>query len=242
MRQVLHHAKVVRDEQVGHAQFLLQFLQQIENLRLYRNVQRRGRLIGHNQFWLYRQRPCDRQPLALTARKLMGIARQDVTAQAYTLQQLGDALGALGRCDLGAQRRHAFFQNLVHTHTRVERSKGVLKHDLGCAARLAQGFALQLVKGLAVEQGAATDLGRIAQQLHHGLTHRGLATARLAHQGQGAARCDGERNAIDRFHMPDRALQQTFANREPHAVIAHFQQRSPRGRVLRQHRVGAGNT
>lgn len=44
-----HHGEVVRDEQVGHALFPLQVLQQIQNLRLHRDIQRADRFIADNQ-------------------------------------------------------------------------------------------------------------------------------------------------------------------------------------------------
>jgi hypothetical protein len=44
---VLHRRQVVRDEQVGQVQLVLQPLQQVEHLRLDRHVQRRDRLVGH---------------------------------------------------------------------------------------------------------------------------------------------------------------------------------------------------
>ena len=39
---ILGHRKVVRNEQVGNAHFALQFVQQIQHLRLHRNIQRRN--------------------------------------------------------------------------------------------------------------------------------------------------------------------------------------------------------
>ena len=46
---VLDDADVVRDEQVAHAQLALQLAQQIQDLRLHRDIQRRGRLVTNDQ-------------------------------------------------------------------------------------------------------------------------------------------------------------------------------------------------
>jgi hypothetical protein len=54
---VLHHAQIMRDEQIGEAEFGLQVLQQIDDLRLHRNVQRRDRLVAYHEARLQRERP-----------------------------------------------------------------------------------------------------------------------------------------------------------------------------------------
>ncbi len=41
-----HHGEVVRDEQHRHAGLALEFLDQGEDLRLHRDVERGGRLVG----------------------------------------------------------------------------------------------------------------------------------------------------------------------------------------------------
>jgi hypothetical protein len=68
---VLDHAQVVADEQVGDAEFALQVLQQVEDLRLHRHIQRRDRLVRDDQRRLQRERPRDAQALALAARKFV---------------------------------------------------------------------------------------------------------------------------------------------------------------------------
>ena len=51
----------MRDKQVRQAQFSLQILEQIEHLRLHRDIQGTGRFIAHDQARLERQRAgnCD---------------------------------------------------------------------------------------------------------------------------------------------------------------------------------------
>ena len=46
---VVDHRQIVRDEQIGEAELLLQVLQQIEDLRLHRNVERRDRLVADDR-------------------------------------------------------------------------------------------------------------------------------------------------------------------------------------------------
>jgi len=55
MRQILDDGEVVRDEEVSQPEIVLQTLEQIEDLRLYRNVERRGRFVADDQLRLYGQ-------------------------------------------------------------------------------------------------------------------------------------------------------------------------------------------
>src|ERR1051325_11427813 len=62
------------DEQIGEAVALLQFAQQIDDLRLHRHVERRGRLIEHEKARLQDERASDRDALALAAGKFVWLA------------------------------------------------------------------------------------------------------------------------------------------------------------------------
>jgi hypothetical protein len=50
-----HQVQVMADQQQRHAQARLQFLEQVEDLQLHGHVQRRGRLVGNQQFRLVGQ-------------------------------------------------------------------------------------------------------------------------------------------------------------------------------------------
>ena len=62
------------DEQHGHVEFGLELEQQIEDLRLDGDVERRGRLVGDEQVGLVGERHGDHHPLPLAARELVRIA------------------------------------------------------------------------------------------------------------------------------------------------------------------------
>ena len=84
-----HDAEIVRDQQHGHAELALQALQQLQDLRLDRHVERRGRLVGDQQVRLVGERHGDHDALALPARELMrkgvqallGIVEADLAQQ-----------------------------------------------------------------------------------------------------------------------------------------------------------------
>ena len=71
---VLDQAEIVRDEQVGQLQSLLQFHQQIHDLRLHRDVERRHRLVGDDERRVQRQRAGQPDALPLSAAELVGVA------------------------------------------------------------------------------------------------------------------------------------------------------------------------
>ena len=63
-------------------------------------------------------------------------------------------------------------------------------------------------------------------QLQERLAHRGLAAARFADQRQRSATPEIQRNAVDRFDMADRTLQETAPDREMHAQVVERKQGS----------------
>jgi hypothetical protein len=69
-----HDAHVVRDEHDGHVHLVLQLPDELEDLRLDGDVERRRRLVGDQQPRLARQRHRDHHALAHPARKLVRVA------------------------------------------------------------------------------------------------------------------------------------------------------------------------
>ena len=71
---VADDAEVVRDQQVGEAELVLQLAEQVDDLGLDRDVERRDRLVEDDQPRPQRQRPGDPDPLPLAARELVRVA------------------------------------------------------------------------------------------------------------------------------------------------------------------------
>ena len=67
------HAQVVADPHHRGAEIALQVAHQLDDLRLCRHVQRRGRLVGDQEFGIARECDRDHHPLALPARQLVRI-------------------------------------------------------------------------------------------------------------------------------------------------------------------------
>ena len=68
------HREVVGDEQVGQAELGLELVQQVDHAGLDGDVERRHRLVEHEQLGLQRQRPGDADPLPLAAGELLRVA------------------------------------------------------------------------------------------------------------------------------------------------------------------------
>ena len=76
------------DEEIGQAELLLQVLQQVDHLRLDRDVERRDRLVADDQLGLDRERAGDADALALAAGEFVREAAHVVGLQADRLEQL----------------------------------------------------------------------------------------------------------------------------------------------------------
>jgi hypothetical protein len=70
---VLDHREVVADEEVGEARAALQVLHQVQDLRLHRDVEGRGRLVADQELGIAGQRAGDRDALALAAGELVRV-------------------------------------------------------------------------------------------------------------------------------------------------------------------------
>src|SRR6266511_1955008 len=80
---MLDNSQIVADEEQREAELPLQILQQIDDLRLDGDVERRDRLVADDQFGFRGERPGDADALALAAREFVRPAAQRVARQAY---------------------------------------------------------------------------------------------------------------------------------------------------------------
>ena len=124
---VADDVEVVRDEDVGEPELLLQVLQQVEDLRLHRDVERRHRLVAEDQLRVDRERARDADPLPLPARELVREAVVVLGVEADDLEQLLDAALALGR-RADAVELERLADDEPDPLARVERRVRVLEH------------------------------------------------------------------------------------------------------------------
>ena len=98
---VLHHRQIVGDEQERQVQLLLQVAQQVQDLGLNRDIQRRDGFVADDEVRLQCQCAGDADALTLAARELMGKQVPLVGTQPHRREQLRDPFLAFrGTADL----------------------------------------------------------------------------------------------------------------------------------------------
>ncbi|MCY1506847.1 hypothetical protein D9M68_411040 [compost metagenome] len=190
VRDVAHHAQVVRDEEVGEAQLGLQIGQQVQHLRLDRHVERRHRLVGHQQARRQHERARDGDALALAAREHVRVAVGVLGAQADAGQHLACFFGALRLAQRGVDGQRVF-EHRRDLLARVERAVRVLEHQLHRLAQLAPAF-MRRAHGIGADQRQLPGRGLLDQRDH--ARERRLAAARLAHHRERAPAFEAERD------------------------------------------------
>ena len=128
--ELAHDAEVVRDEQHRHAERGLRVLQQLQNLRLHRDVERGGRLVGDQQVGLVGERHRDHHALALAAGQLMRIAAEPSgrIGNADLVEQFDDARARRLACKPLMQQQD-FADLLLDRVQRIERRHRLLEDD-----------------------------------------------------------------------------------------------------------------
>ncbi|MNN10862.1 hypothetical protein D3C81_1237980 [compost metagenome] len=143
LRDAPYQIEVVTDQQQRHAEALLQLDQQLKNLLLHRDVERRGRLVSDQQFRLIRQRHRNHHPLPLTTGKLMRIGFQALQrlANADQFQQLQRPF--TGSAALEAFVNLQYFADLLfHRVQRVQRGHRLLENHRNAVAAQAAHLLL----------------------------------------------------------------------------------------------------
>ncbi|CAM5491577.1 hypothetical protein SCANM63S_02430 [Streptomyces canarius] len=84
---VPHDRQVVRDEEVGEVELALEPVEQVDDLRLDGDVERRDRLVGHDDLRAQRESAGDADALALAAGELVGVAVDVLGVEADDVQQ-----------------------------------------------------------------------------------------------------------------------------------------------------------
>src|SRR5688572_1905549 len=184
--EMLHHAEVVADEEVGEAEIAAQLHEEIEDLRLDGDVERGDRLVANQKLGLDGERARYADAAALPAGELVRIARLvariEPAAQKKRIEVILE-LGALH--DAVHERRLA--DDVGDAHARIERGERILEDHL----HLESGFLRPAVADVAA--------GGLEDPSDH-TAERRLAAARLAHQPDHLAVLDDERDIVHCVH------------------------------------------
>ena len=133
-----HDGHVVGNQDVGQVAGALQLCEQVEDLRLNRDIQRRCGFVEDDNIRVGGQGPGNGNPLTLAAGELVGEAVQVFRADTDLGRDLGCHLAHLCPIDMtpGVQR---LGDDPPDRQTRVERRLGVLEHNLHVVAAFAAG-------------------------------------------------------------------------------------------------------
>jgi hypothetical protein len=109
--------KIMADEGQRHAHFRPQAPQEVQHLRLCRNIEARDDLVRHHEVRLQRDGTRDAHTLALPARKLVRMARHDAGGKPHPVEDRSN--GLLARVE--AVKRESARQNGPDGPARVQR-------------------------------------------------------------------------------------------------------------------------
>jgi hypothetical protein len=194
------HAEVVGHQHHGHVAVGLVVLQQVQDLGLHRDVERRCRLVGEQQLRPARQRQRDHHPLPHAPREQMRVLREP---------PLG--LGDPDRTQQGDRREPRLLPAhprlepqglgdlLADGHDRVERAQRVLEHHRDLVAEQRAHLAVVQPHQLATHElhaAGATDVD-LGQQVHDRAGQDRLPRPRLAHHTQRPAAIEREADTVD---------------------------------------------
>ncbi|KAH0444816.1 hypothetical protein KCU90_g743, partial [Aureobasidium melanogenum] len=201
IRVARDNAKVVRNQQQGHRQLATQTVEQVENARLNRDVERRGRLVGNQQTRPAGNRHRDHHALPLAAGQLVRKVEHPPLRlrNPHQFEQLhgtlpcrgfGQALMlAQGLDDLRADRQHG----IERRHRLLEDHRNLLPANLPNLARR------QIEQLTTVEAQAPRHTPRRRHKTHQRKRRRRFAATRFADQCQRLAVRDVETQAAHRF-------------------------------------------
>lgn len=195
--------EIVRNEKHGKAKPRTKIGKEIENLCLYRHVERCGWLIGDQQARPVDDRHGNHDALPHSARKLMWViaSTAEGVGNGYVIHCFDGTLGSLafGNWLVG---KDGFGDLIAHAHDRVERGHGFLKnHGNLRTAQAAHGIAGKLREiarpSFGREQDFSTDLCLRGKQPHDGERSERFAGTRFADEAEDFAGGDGETEIAD---------------------------------------------
>ena len=130
IRDVPDDREIVRDEDVGQAEFLLQILHQVDHLRLNRHIERAHRFVGDDDLRIGRQRARDADALPLPAGELVRIAVRVIRRQADLLEQPAHAVARARPLTMLRVNPQRLLDDPPDRLSRIERRVRILEHHL----------------------------------------------------------------------------------------------------------------
>ena len=227
LAQVPNHAEIVADEQIGESELGLEVLEQVDDLRLNRDVQRRDRFVAHDELRVEGDGPRNSHPLALTAAHLVRIALGDAAGQAADVEKLEDLAIQIPLLDVLRMEVERLAYGLAYGHAGVQRRVGILEDRPDLSAVTLGRAGIEGREVLPVEEDRP--LGGL-QQLEDAPGDGRLPASGLADEAERLPAANGEAHLVDGLHVADGALEdEPSGDGKVLAQIPHLQEQRRSG-------------
>src|SRR5271165_4368171 len=226
-----NHGKIVRDEKHSEAKLGAELGEQGEDLRLDRDVEGSGGLVGDEQLRMVHDRHGDHDALAHAAGELMrivagpsgGIGDGDI------VHGIDRALPRLALRHL-VVRQHGFRDLVADPHDRIERGHGLLEnHGDARAAESTHGVVRKIGetarRAILGEVDFARDVCLSREQAHDGEGCDRFAGAGFADQAQNFTGSDGEVEITDGGQSSCGSNAPRLSSRELYVQVTDVQKR-----------------
>jgi hypothetical protein len=206
LREGPHDRQVVGDQDHRHAVARLEVLDELQDLRLHGDVERRRRLVGDQEVRAVGERHGDHHALALAAGKLMRILPEP-RRRLGDLHLLQQGAGPLGRC-LAAHlvvQMEDLADLLADRVDRVQRRHRLLEDHRDAVAAQRPLLLLAVVDDVVTVEGDARALRHrraVPQQAHDRARRHRLAAAGFADQRDRLALVELEGDVTHRLELP----------------------------------------
>ena len=184
------HRQIMGNEQIGQPQIIFQLDQQVDDLGLNRDIQRRDRFVQHQQLGAERQGPGDADPLPLSTGELVGVFLGVTGMETHQFQEFLYLVGIGAAAFVDDQ---GLGDDVPRFHAGIERSERVLEDDLHISAN---GTHLPSPQFGDIPSHKDHPSAGGSQQSHHQLGERGLPAPRFPDQPQGLALGDRKADPI----------------------------------------------
>ena len=183
MAHQVYQTEVMGNEQIGNIFFFLNAAQQLADFFLYRNVQRAGCLVAHDNLRFKCQSAGNAQTLTLTAGHAVRIAVLEFSRQLNHFQQLC-CFGVYLAVFYQAEVFQRLGEDILNKHLRIEGSSRILEHHLDVLSVLTQLFTARFHQIVAFENSFTAGSRVNTQQSTHQCT---LTAAGFTDDAQGTA-------------------------------------------------------
>jgi len=161
--EVAHYMQVVADEQQSEIKLLTELGEKVDHLRLDGDIERRHRLVRHDEVRLGSERACEGYALTLSARELVWKAVGMGWIEPDLVKEFNDAPSCLA--SIGETVDKEAVRNLLpDAATRVEAAIRILKDQLHAATQCALDGRWHLRKVQSVKHDSPRTGGAKAQQ------------------------------------------------------------------------------